>query len=223
MAERADSGLMHVDMTPELRAMVARHPLPDGVPDADMSQTEIALALDVSANTVGKWLMLPDFPVAERGGQGRAHVLRLSHVWAWRHDRAAQEEDRRAQNQTAIAALQASMLNLDAPGEQGLTAKQVKEIAQADLVHSQASVQRRRLVRLEEVIELIEGIMKATRDGVEAMPDRLERELGLTPAQLEKVSAIGDDILNRIADQIEAAELNERGVTDVEIPQGVMI
>lgn len=220
--------LIAVDVSPDLAAVLAQFPLPSGVPDEDMNQTEIAGAFNVSVNTVGKWVSrsVPChdwskdaavfLPVIETGGPGRAYVLRLSHVWAWKqfeqHERAAR--DRKVSD--AQMRMQAQFLNLDLDAnEPSLSPDQRRKIAEADLMVSRAAKERRQLVRLSEVVEVLESVLSIVRNGVEGMPDRLERELSLRPEQLDLVRRVGDDILRGIAQQIEDAELNERDLSEV--------
>lgn len=224
--------LIAVDVSADLTAVLAQFPLPAGVPDEDMNQAEIAGAFNVSVNTVGKWVSRSIvcqswardaagfLPVIETGGPGRPYVLRLSHVWAWKqleqHERAAR--DRKVSD--AQMRMQAQFLNLDLDAsEPSLSPDQRRKIAEADLMVSRAAKERRQLVRLSEVVEVLESVLSIVRNGVEGMPDRLERELSLKPEQLDLVRRVGDDILRGIAQQIEDAELNERDLSDVALDE----
>jgi len=234
MAQTEMSALTEVAASTELARIVARYPLPDGVPDVDMNQTEIAAALNTTVNTIGKWLGnavfagdwadLPEFPVVEKGAQGRAYVLRLSHCYAWRMHRDSVERGRQETSRKAIAQLQATFLGLDLDqGEGGLTAQDRRALAEADIMHSKAAMLRRRLVELEEVTTLLESVFQVVRDGVESMPDRLERELSLKAEEVEMVQRIGDDILTAMAAKIERAELRERDLSDSDISDRILI
>lgn len=216
--------LIPVDVTPELRDMVARHPLPKGVPDADMNQADMAAALQVTVNTLGKWVDDDTFPVAQRGGMGKPYILRLSHCWAWKQERDAQEAVRRAHNQNAIDKLNAHFLGLDLEDDGAtLSAKDRRALADADFAHSRAAHMRRQLVRLDEVVELMEAVFSIVRNGIEGMPDRLERELGLKPEQVDLVDRVGSDILNSVVQKIEDAELEERNIADVQPSNQLLI
>lgn len=220
--------LITVDVSDDLAAVLAQFPLPAGVPDEDMNQAEIAGAFNVSVNTVGKWVSrsvqcqdwqrsAPGFlPVIETGGPGRAYVLRMSHVWAWRQFEAHERAARDRHISDAQMRMQAAFLNMDLDGsEPVLSPDQRRKIAEADLMVSRAAKERRQLVRLVEVVEVLESVLSIVRNGVEGMPDRLERELSLRPEQLDLVRRVGDDILHGIAQQIEDAELRERDLSDV--------
>lgn len=204
--------------------MLRTFPLPDGVPDADMNQHEIASALGVTTTTIGKWLQTPDFPIVQEGGQGRPYVLRLSHCHAWRESRNAHEEARDARVRESIEKMQATFLGLDVE-DQGATlnVKDRRALAEADIMYSKAAQMRRQLVPLDELVDMLESVFKIIRDGVETMPDRLERELGLRPEQVAMVVRIGSDILQQMTEEIEAAELRERDITDVEISDRLLV
>jgi len=232
--QEGNGTLSGVDASDELNAILGRYPLPAGVPDADMTQADLAAAMNTSVNTVGKWLTVAvtafdwrevrQFPVVEFGGPGKPYVLRLSHAWAWKQNRDSEDRAMSQRSQDAIQAMQASFLNIDI-GEDGavLDPKMRRELAEADLRHSQAAKQRRQLVRLDEIVDLMEAVFAIIRNGIEGMPDRLERELGLKPGEVELVNRVGDDILNKIAEAIEDAELCERDLADVDFGERMLI
>ncbi|MBT0779561.1 terminase small subunit [Paracoccus sp. pheM1] len=208
--------LLDVEVDDDLAEKLRRFPLPEGVLDADMNQEEIAQALSTTVNTVSKWIR-DGMPVAQVGGNGRAYVLRLSHCWAWRHAREAEAETRSRHNENQINLLRAEFLGVDVnnPAAQ-LSAKERRELAEADMRWSEAQRRRGQLVPLTDVIELLESVGKIVRDGIESMPDRLERELDLAPPEVAAVGRIGADILSAIADRIDEEELQGRDLPDVE-------
>lgn len=215
--------LLPVDVDESLAAMLRAYPLPQGVEDADMNQQELAQALSTTVNTVGKWIGA-GMPVVEAGGMGKQYVLRLSHCYAWRRARKAEEDQRDRHNRAQINALQAEFLGFDTndPAAQ-LTAKQRAELAEADIKHSRAKQLRRQLVPLGDVVELIEGLFVTIRNAIEGMPDRLERELSLSPEEVVAVQRIGDDILGAMSEQIEEAHLREEDIEEVEVQRQWMV
>jgi phage terminase Nu1 subunit (DNA packaging protein) len=214
------SELMPVDVPVELAELVRTYPLPDGVRDADMNQAELAAAFNTSVNTIGKYLSAPEnpMPVVQVGANGRPYVLRLSHCFAWKMAREANERARTARARGAIEALQATFLGLDVDDEHvKLSAQERRALADADIAYSRAQHMRRQLVRLEDVTELIESMFKIIRDGIQSMPDRLERELNLKPEEVMAVQRVGSDVLTGLVEKIEEAELAEREIEDVEV------
>lgn len=211
-------GLIAVDVSDELAALVRRFPLPHGVEDADMNQEELAAALSTTVNTLAKWIKNDGMPVAQEGGPGKPYILRLSHCWAWKRARDADIDSRARHNKDQIARLQADFLGLEVDDPLSLmSAKQRRELADADIAYSRAKQLRRQLVRLEDVVELLESLFTTMRDGIEAMPDRLERELSLRPDQVGVVQRVGSDVLKAMAERIEEAELKDQDVEAVEV------
>lgn len=220
-------GLPDADVSKSLMAAVAEYPLPQGVPDADVNQADLALGMNVTTNTVGKWVSRSvlasewadddGIPVIEQGSMGRAYVIRLSHAWAWRQRSEDRREKKAAAARHAAELLQARALGLDIEQpEATIDPVTRRKLAEADIMWQRASALRRKLVELDEMTEMLEDVCVTIRNGIEAMPDRLERELGLKPEEVDMVERIGTDILAEMADRIAAAQLEERDITDVE-------
>lgn len=216
--------LIAVEIDEVLRDILARFPLPPGVEDADCNQEEIAQALNTTVNTVAKWIRQDGMPVAQSGGNGRAYILRLSHCWAWRRAREAEMDLRSRHNKAQVSALQASFLGLEVEDPQAaMTPAQRREAAMADIAWSKAAHMRRQLVPLSDVLELYEGIFQIVREGLKAMPDLLEREISLKPEQVGAVVTICDDVLTKMAERIDEAELAEKDVPDVDVQERWLI
>ncbi|MDS9468202.1 terminase small subunit [Paracoccus sp. MBLB3053] len=217
------SDLLAVEVDAELAEKLRRFPLPAGVLDADMNQEEIAQALNTTVNTISKWIR-DGMPVAQVGGNGRAYVLRLSHCWAWRNAREADLASRTRHNEAQISLLRAEFLGVDIDNPAAtLSAKERRELAEADMRWSEAQRRRGQLVPLSDVVDLLESIGKIVRDGIESMPDRMERELDLSPAGVATVGRIGADILTAISDRIEEEELQGRDLADIDPGARLMI
>lgn len=233
MSDTVDD-LPPVAVSDALGRVLDAHPLAEGMIDADMTMSDVAAALGVSVNRMAQiaancvpaseWVGDDQFPAVEVGGQGKRYVIRLSHAWAVRRLRESQDEARDRRSQAAINAAQAVFLGID-PEENGavLDPKTRRAMAEADILHSRAAVMRRRLVELEEVQDVLESVFRIVRDGIESMPDRLERELGLKPEQISLVIRLGDDMLTAMIEKIEEAELKERDIADVEIPDRLVV
>lgn len=182
-------------------------PLPDGVVDTPMNRTELAAYFDVSVNTIDAW-MRAGLPVFEEGGNGKAYTFMLSECCQWRQGSLDEEASRKASAASAIDARQKAFLNLDSGYDLGpMSAKDRKESAEADLKFNQAALMRRSLCRMPEVVELLEGIFLIVSGEAGAMPDKLERNLGLAPDQVEKVVGFMDEMQRAMVDKIAAAHL----------------
>lgn len=201
---------------PDIDLLVDKYPLPDGIDDTTMNMEEVAGAFGVSANTVAKWEKeTPGMPVLVQGGNGRAYEIRLSQVWAWRQWKEESELDRQNRVQASVAQMQMHFLNLDTDGSAPvMTAKDRREIAQADLEWAKAKRLRGELVHVDDVIDLIEDVFKTIRTGLEAMPDDLEAKLALKPQQVEVVREITDQTLTALADKIDASHVTTAEMDD---------
>lgn len=207
--------LMPFDVSDDLEELLAAHPLPDGVDDADMNMDEVAQAFNVSGNSVSKWIKA-GMPVVQTGGNGQAYILRLSHCWAWRADDQRRETEKSNHNKKAIQQLQMSFLNLEGDDPSNVMDHKTRKLmSEADFAQSRAAQARRQLVPLEEVQSLLETLCTEMRESIEGMPDLLERELSLDAQQLEQVQVLGNDILNNMAKRIAAAELEEKDIGDM--------
>ena len=219
-----ENDLLPVDVGPELQDMLDRFPLPEGVPDADMNQAEIAAALEVTVNTLGKWCDDPSFPVAQRGGMGKPYVLRLSHCWAWRQANIDREEQRRQKNREVLEKLQASFLGFEVDDPQAsLSPEQRKKLAEADFAWSRAQQLRRQLVPMTELQEMLDSVFAIIRNSVECLPDRLERELSLKPEEVALVQRFASDLLGSMVAEIEASQLDGQSIEDVEPQDRLLI
>lgn len=236
MDQTPETPLAQVDVSPHLAALVAQFPLPAAVPDCDVNQAELAEAFNVTTVTVGKWVgrsvesalwskdRASECPVVQKGGPGKPYVIRISHVWAWREYARAQDEARDSGVRRSVAALQASLLNVDAQSlSDGLTVKERRDLVDYDFARNRAAELRRALVRVDEVAELVASLFEIVANGLDGMPDRLERELGLKPEQVHMVARISDDIRNALILRIEEAELQERVVDDASAPDRALI
>lgn len=159
----------------ELDELIRRYPLPEGVVDVVMNREELAEALATSLNTISAWIN-SGMPVEQHGGPGKAYELRLSRCWAWRQWKKS-EEDRHSQEvKAATAAMRLALVG----GESGdsieaLDPKQRREIIAAQIEHEKLLMQRRQLMRREDVGDLLEQLFTIIRDTMEAAPDRVER------------------------------------------------
>ncbi|WP_147127806.1 terminase small subunit [Shimia ponticola] len=186
----------------DLDQWLADHPLPDGQECIDLNMTEAAQVFGVSVNTVKDWINDPELPmpVVSRGTNGKQYVLRFSWCYAWRAHREAARADR----DRKLASMQASLINIapasdDAPA---LTSKQIGEAARAAMDMARAERERGRLTEIDAVFNLLEGLMVTFRNGALGLPDRLERELQLTPPETRKVERALEELLESLGAEI---------------------
>ncbi|OLS45955.1 hypothetical protein BV509_17400, partial [Rhodovulum sulfidophilum] len=138
-----------------------RYPLPEGVEDAPMNRAQIARALNVSDNTITKWIA-QGLPVLEEGGNGREYAFSPADCYAWRMHRDAETRAAKSAADTAAAQLAMAFRNLDeddANAASGLTARQIAEEAEADYKYQRAAEQRGELTRTARVRDLFEDML----------------------------------------------------------------
>jgi len=189
-------------------------PLPAGVGDADMNRGQLAQAFGVSTNTIDKW-RVDGIPVEQEGANGTAYVFRLSHCWAWREARQAEERATKAAGDTSVHQLRMHFLNLTADvGRVQLSAAQRLAELTAEMAWNRAQRERRELIHVAEVEPLLAALMGEFRAGVQGLPDWAERELGLTPEQVTRMIDYCDEILNGTANRIAAFHMLNNQIND---------
>lgn len=182
-------------------------PLPEGVEDTPMNRAELASYMNVSTNTIDAWIKA-GLPVFEEGGNGRAYVFMLGDCCRWRHERDESENGQKLSAARAIELRQAAFLNLEGDTLSGpMTSKERREAALADLDYNRAALQRRELCRVSDVTELIEDLFLIVREEADALPDKLERALGLGSEQVAKTVEQMDAMLKSMVRRIEESQL----------------
>ena len=198
----------------DLADLVARHPLPDGVPDAVLNKGEVADFFGVSLPTVDAWIR-DGMPVSSKGTNGQAWEFRAGHCWAWRQ---AREDDQRTRSKEAQAAIAAMRLQL-VGGEAGdsiraLPPRERRDIYEVEAAHRRLMEVSNRLIDRDQVRDEIEQMLSLVRDAVTSLSDRMEREAGLTGAAIETVDTITADMLvtlhNRLAEFFDARPVSDR-------------
>ena len=178
---------------------VERFPLPQGVADAVLNKSQLARALNVSEPTVDRWIG-DGMPVLSTGTNGRSYEFQLSECYAWRK---AREAEREAENDAAERAVQEMRLALvggkAGTSEQALPPRERRELYAAEREYMQMAQARGELVRFDDMVDVLDGALAAVRAGIEAMPDRLGRELSLTTPQVLVAVRLADDILDDLS------------------------
>jgi phage terminase Nu1 subunit (DNA packaging protein) len=195
----------------EETALVTAYPLPAGVPDAVVNQYQLADALNTSQTTLAHWRRL-GLPVEVEGTNGRSYQFRLSLCFAWMRRREAEDRAARLAAEDATQQLRLALTGgTVAPGgEPGLSKRDAIETLQLEKAWTDAARARGELIAAADVAEALQAIFAEIRDGLDAAPDRLGRELGLDGAAVEAAQRICDDILDaarrRLALDFEATE-----------------
>ncbi|MEO0680383.1 MAG: terminase small subunit [Pseudomonadota bacterium] len=192
-----------MDDAPSLRALTAdegaaveRHPLPEGVADAEMNKGQLAHALGVSPTTVDNWRQA-GLPYDGEGTNGRPYVFRLSIAYAWVAARRDAESTRRKAADESAAQMRLAIVGGETAADmvEGLSPKEQREVIDLEYSHMRAAEARGELLRSEDVAEGLTRAFAAVRDGLDALPDRLARELSLDGAGVEAAQVICDDVL----------------------------
>jgi phage terminase Nu1 subunit (DNA packaging protein) len=188
----------------EIEELVARFPLAAGVPDAVLNRSELADFFEVSMLTISNWITA-GMPVKTKGGHGQAYELQLSECWAWKCARDRNEEMRSEQ---ARAAIEAQRLNLVGGGMgetiEALDPKTRREIMAAQREFELLEAHRNRLMRREDVLELLNSVFGILQDTVDAMPDLVERQEGvLSATAADAVERIGDLLIENVRLKVE--------------------
>ncbi|RWC47967.1 MAG: hypothetical protein EOS55_13970 [Mesorhizobium sp.] len=196
--------------------LVARYPLPDGVSDCVFNREELADALATSMNTVTAWINA-GMPVQQTGGQGKAYELRLSHCWAWRQSKKADEDLRSAEVKTAQMAMRLALVG-GGTGDsiEALDPKTRREILAVQIEQERFSAQRKQLMRRADVAEMLDQMYAMVRDTMEAAPDRVERIDAMPPKAVQAFIGICDSLIDELRGRIESFWLDHREITAVE-------
>lgn len=197
----------------QLSSLVARYPLPEGVPDCIVTREELADALAVSSLTVSDWINR-GMPVKERGGQGKSYELLLSHCWAWRQAWKAHEDLRSDQVKRAQAAMRLALVGGSA-GEslEALDPKTRREILAVQIEQERFHRERSQLLKRDDVIETLDNLYGVICGAVESAPDLIARNGTLPSKVTDALTDICDELVEEVRRRIDAF-FNERPLRD---------
>jgi phage terminase Nu1 subunit (DNA packaging protein) len=174
-----------------------------------LNRAQLAQIFNVSENTIIKWLS-KGMPVETEGGNGRAYEFNFSECKAWFDEVQGRAAAERKAADEFVQQQRMDFLGVDRRDQNaGLSPAVRRELAQAELVWMQAAERRRSLVRVDDVVDLLDQIFTEVRAGLDGQPDWLEREFSLSGPDVERVIAYNDEILNGIKAAIEAKALGE--------------
>lgn len=179
--------------------------LPNGVSDAVLNRAQLARALAKSEPTIDR-MIADGMPVLVEGTNGRSYEFQLSDCYRWMIERERSERARQAGADAAVDQMRLVLLGgnaADDDDERRLSPKQRQELYDAERAFMLVALQRRELVRRAEVTTAFERVFVIMRDGLTALPDRLEREAGITGKALDQAIAVCDAVLAETHRKVE--------------------
>ena len=178
--------------------------LPPGVEDVVLNRVQLASALNKSEPTISAWLR-EGLPFITAGTNGRSYEFQLSDCWKWVQAKEREAEGRRSAADAAVLQMRLALVGgTEADdGEAALSPKQRRELYEAEQAFMITALQRQAVVKRPEVVSMLEDVLLTVRDAVTALPDRLEREAGLTGKPLDLAISICDQILAEAQKRIE--------------------
>jgi phage terminase Nu1 subunit (DNA packaging protein) len=171
------------------------YPLPQGVDDAVLNRGQLARALNVSEPTIDRWIA-DAMPVLEGGSNGRPYKFQLSACWAWKCGRDQDEQILSAESERAVQQMRLALIGGSVgDNERVLSPKDRAQLYEEEYRWMQAARARGELIPFQDVVDLFEEVFAVIRDGVVALPDRLQRECHLQGGQCERAVTACDDVL----------------------------
>jgi phage terminase Nu1 subunit (DNA packaging protein) len=195
----------------DLEKAVARFALPDGVQDAVVNRTQLGIALQVSENTVTKYVQA-GMPAIQEGANGREWQFQLSECYAWRMWRDEEQRLRRAKSDEAAQQLSLLFRNADEDDHgPALTARQIEEESSAEIRRLEAARRRGDLVQAARMRALLEDLLVQFKTSIMTLTDFAEMEFDLTAEQVAKLEDRAAQTLLQARAEIEASELQKNG------------
>lgn len=182
----------------EIAEMVARFPLPAGVPDAVLNKSELADFFAVSLPTLDAWIKA-GLPALSEGTNGRSWEFQASAAWAWK---CARDEGDRLKTTEAQAAIEAMRLAL-VGGKAGdsiraLAPKDRQQLYDVEATFEKLKRERNQSLDRDEVSVVMTDLLRIVRDSISMLPDTLERTLGLDGKGVDMAVEHCDDILSEL-------------------------
>lgn len=177
--------------------------LPEGVEDAVLNRGELARALGKSEPTITAWIG-EGMPVLKEGTNGSAYEFQLSDCWRWLKTRERTERDKADQAQRAIHQMRLALVGGDGFGdeERGLSQKERQQLYDTERSFDLTAMARGDLVKRSDVVAVLEEVFLIVRDGVISLPDRLEREAGLSGKAVDLAIDICDSVLAEAQERV---------------------
>jgi phage terminase Nu1 subunit (DNA packaging protein) len=184
--------------------------LPANVADAVLNRGELARALNKSEPTIDRYIA-DGMPYLTEGTNGRSYEFQLSDCWRWLKDRERVDAEKRSAAEQAVQQMRLALVGAGDVGDEDrqLSPKQRQEAYDAERAFMLAAMQRGDLVRRADVVGAFEEVFKIVRDVLTALPDKIEREAGLTGKSIEVAIDVCDGSLleiERLVNQATGAE-----------------
>ncbi|MFN3614678.1 MAG: terminase small subunit [Rubrimonas sp.] len=160
-----------------------------------LNKHQLADAFGVSPNTIDQWRKA-GMPVVAQGSNGRAYAFDPAACRTWRETRERRRAEEQASAEELVAQLRLELDPVASARRETLSPAEQREVYEAAARFMAVARQRRELVEADQVVAMLEGALAAIRDAVDALPDHLARELGLTGEQTETVVRYCDDALS---------------------------
>lgn len=158
----------------------------------EVNGEELAEAVGTSTNTIREWRSPNEFegglPVKQQGGNGKPYVYDLDKCVDWVKRRREHFETVDAEKQQAISAAQEELELEGGSGDDetaGLSSRQRTEYYNAELARNKAALERGELIEADKVSAEFEETFQMTARFLQALPDNVERDIGLDPAAVE--------------------------------------
>lgn len=163
----------------EIAEMVARYPLPEGVPDAVLNKRDLADFFAVSLPTLDAWVS-SGLPALVEGTNGRSWEFQASVAWAWKCSRDESERLKSTEAQASIAAMRLALVGGKAGDSiQSLAPKERQQLYEVEAAYEKLKRERNQSLDRDEVSVVMTKLLQIFRDSLSMLPDTLERKLGL--------------------------------------------
>ena len=169
-----------------------------------LNKHQLADALGVSPNTIDQWRKA-GMPVVSEGTNGRAYAFDPQACLKWRADRDARRQEEQERAEETVAQLRLALDPVAQARRETLSPAEQREVYEAAARYMAVARQRRELVEADQVVAMLEASFASLRNALDALPDHLARELGLTGEQTEMVVKYCDGVLS--ASRVKLAAL----------------
>jgi phage terminase Nu1 subunit (DNA packaging protein) len=182
----------------QIADIVARFPLPEGVPDVVLNKRDLADFFAVSIPTIDAWISA-GLPALVEGTNGRSWEFRTSVAWAWKCARDEGDRIKTSEAQAAIAAMRLALVGGKAGDSiQSLAPKERQQLYEVEAAYERLKRERNQSLDRDEVTIVLNDLLRIMRDGVSVLPDTLERVAGLSGKGVDAAVDACDDVLEEI-------------------------